>query len=126
MAKYVGLGSWSDQGVHNAKDTVNRGKQAPAAFSELGVQLDTIVWALGRYDTVAIVAALDDKLVTAAILQLGGAGNVQSERLRAFAADDMGGVFQRLAYSRWPDYAHGFWVGAEVEPGPNDGGFAGL
>ncbi len=97
MAKYVALINWTEQGIHNAKASVDRVEQARAAFGVMGVQIDTIFWTMGRHDLVAILDAADDETVTAAILQLTGAGNVRSETLRAFTADEMQGVFQRLS-----------------------------
>ena len=96
MAKYVGLFNWTDQGVRNAQDTVQRVEQARSAFGAMGIQIETIYWTLGRYDIVAVFDAPDDETVTAAMLRLSGQGNVRSETLRAFTAEDVSGILSKL------------------------------
>ena len=96
MAKYVVLLNWTEQGVRNAKDTFKRFEQARAAFQQVGMSFDTIVWTIGRYDIVAVLAAPDDETVTAAMVQLASAGNVRTETLRGFTADEVGGILQKL------------------------------
>ena len=96
MAKYVALVNWTDQGVRNAKDTVKRFEQARDAFQQKGVSFDSVFWTLGRYDMVAILDAPDDETIAATLLQLGAAGNVSTETLRAFSADEMGLILQQL------------------------------
>ncbi len=97
MATYVALLTWTDQGARSAKDTVTRQQQSEAAFAEMGVTLKTVYWTQGRYDLVAVVEAPDDAALAAAMLRLAGAGNVRSETLRAFSAEEMQAVLQRLA-----------------------------
>lgn len=96
MAKYVALFNWTDQGIRTASDSVQRVEQARAAFEALGVRLETIYWTQGRYDFVGVLDAPDDEAVAAAMLQLARLGNVRSETLRAFTAEEMQGIFQRL------------------------------
>jgi len=96
MAKYVVLVTWTDQGVRTAKDTVKRFEQAREAFQKKSVSFDSIYWTLGRHDIVAILDAPDDETVAAVLLQLGGAGNVNTETLRAFSGDEMGSILQQL------------------------------
>ena len=96
MAKYVVLFNWTEQGVRTAKDTVKRFEQARDALQQMGMSFDTIVWTIGRYDIVAVVDAPDDETVAAAMVQLAGAGNVRTETLRGFTADEVGGILQKL------------------------------
>jgi uncharacterized protein with GYD domain len=96
MAKYVVLLNWTEQGVRTAKDTVKRFEQARDAFQQMGISFDTIVWTIGRYDIVAVLDAPDDETVAAAMVQLASAGNLSTETLRGFTADEVGGIFQKL------------------------------
>ena len=95
MAKYVVLLDWTDQGVRTAKDTVNRFEQARDAFQKLGVNFDTILWTLGRHDIVGILDAPDDETVTAALLRVASAGNVSTETLRGFTAEEMRAILSK-------------------------------
>ena len=96
MAKYVVLINWTDQGVRSAKDTVTRFEQNREAMRQMGVTIETVFWTLGRYDLVGILDAPDDQTVATGLLRLAGLGNVRTEALRAFTAEEMGGMVQRL------------------------------
>ena len=96
MAKYVILIDWTDQGVRNARDSVTRFEQSREAFQQMGVTIETVYWTLGRHDLVAVTDAPDDQTLAAALLRLAGLGNVRTEALRAFTADEMGGIVRQL------------------------------
>ena len=96
MPRYVALLNWTDQGVRTAKDSRQRQRQSEAAFAQVGVRLETVLWTQGRYDLVALAEAPDDETMAAAMLSLAGAGNVRSETLRAFDAEEMGTVLGKL------------------------------
>jgi len=96
MAKYVVLVDWTDQGVRSAKDTVTRLEQAREVFGKKGISFESVYWTLGRHDMVAVLDAPDDATVAAALMQLGSAGNVSTETLRAFSAEEMSGILQHL------------------------------
>ena len=96
MAKYVVSINWTDQGVRSAKDTVTRFEQNREAMRQMGVTIETVFWTLGRYDLVGILDAPDDQTVATGLLRLAGLGNVRTEALRAFTAEEMGGMVQRL------------------------------
>jgi uncharacterized protein with GYD domain len=100
MAKFVVLLNWTDQGVRNAQDTVTRFQQARDAMQEMGVSFDTILWTMGRYDMVAILDAPDAKTVATALAQLGQAGNVRTETLVGFTADEVQGMLHSLKERR--------------------------
>ncbi|MCX4786436.1 MULTISPECIES: GYD domain-containing protein [unclassified Streptomyces] len=97
MPTYVTLLSWTDQGVRNYKDTAKRAEDFGAAVQKLGAKLLSIYWTVGPYDLVAIVEAPDDETATAALLQLGGVGNVHSTTLRAFGPEEMERIIARAA-----------------------------
>ena len=96
MPRYVALLNWTDQGVRAAKETVRRRQQAEEGLAQMGVRLEATYWTLGRHDIVAVLEAPDDETVSAAILSLAGQGNLRSETLRAFTAEEMQGIVGRL------------------------------
>ncbi len=96
MARYVVLFDWTDQGVRNAKDTVQRVAQARTAFQSMGVNIETIYWTLGDHDIVGVFDAPDDATLAAALLRLAGAGNVRTKTLRAFDEGEMGTILGQL------------------------------
>ncbi|MET9656561.1 GYD domain-containing protein [Streptomyces sp. NPDC006510] len=97
MTTYVTLLSWTDQGVRNYKDTAKRAEAFGSAVQKLGAKLLSIYWTVGPYDLVAIVEAPDDETATAALLQLGGVGNVRSTTLRAFGPEEMERIIAKAA-----------------------------
>ncbi|MFE9169128.1 GYD domain-containing protein [Streptomyces kebangsaanensis] len=97
MPTYVALLNWTDQGVHHYKDTAKRAEAFGAAAQKIGAKLLNIYWTVGPYDLVAVVEAPDDETATAALLQLGGAGNVRSTTLRAFGREEMERVIAKAA-----------------------------
>ena len=100
MAKFVVLLNWTDQGVRTAQDTVTRFEQARDAMQQQGVSFDTILWTLGRVDMVAILDAPDARTVATALAQLAREGNVRTETLVGFTADEVRGMLQSLGERR--------------------------
>jgi uncharacterized protein with GYD domain len=95
MPTYVSLINWTEQGVANFKDTVDRYEKAKEAVGGLGASFKDVYWTVGPYDIVAIVEAPDDESATAALLSVASQGNLRTTTLRAFSADEMRGVIQR-------------------------------
>ncbi|GAB3245599.1 GYD domain-containing protein [Micromonospora halotolerans] len=97
MPTYVALLNWTDQGIRGYKDTGKRAEAFAAATQNLGANLLTIYWTVGPYDLVAVVEAPDEETGTAALLKLGGAGNVRTTTLRAFGREEMDGIIAKAA-----------------------------
>ena len=74
MVAYVVLANFTEQGIRNAKESPKRAEAFKAMAKTFGVTVREILWTQGRYDIVTILAAL---------------GNVRTESLRAFSADEM-------------------------------------
>ena len=89
MPTYVALIDWTDQGVSNFKDTVDRYEAAESAFESLGVRFTGVLWTLGTHDMVATVEAPDDETLAAALLSVAAQGNVRTTTLRAFSREEM-------------------------------------
>ncbi len=97
MPNYVCLFSWTDQGIRNVRDTLERVDRASELAEEkYGVKLGQIYWTVGPYDLVSVFEAPDDESVSAFLLELGSAGNVRSITLRAYDREEIGGIIERL------------------------------
>ncbi|HEV3377654.1 MAG TPA: GYD domain-containing protein [Thermoleophilaceae bacterium] len=92
MPTYVALIDWTEQGVRNFKDTVDRYEAAESAFEGLGVRFTDIHWTLGTHDIVATIEAPDDETLAAALLSIAGQGNIRTTTLRAFTREEMRNV----------------------------------
>jgi uncharacterized protein with GYD domain len=95
MPTYVALLNWTDQGVQNFRDSVDRYEAAAKRFEELGVTFKDIYWTLGIHDMVAVLDAPDGETLAAALLAVGSQGNVRTTSLRALSADEMRGVIEK-------------------------------
>jgi len=97
MAIYCVLGSFTEQGVRNAKDSPERA----AAFKEMarkcGVTVKDVYWAQGQYDVVTILEASDELAVTSLALSVGALGNIRTQTLRLFSAGDMKAIIEKMA-----------------------------
>ncbi len=89
MPTYVSLINWTEQGIHNFRDTAKRADAFAELLEKHGGKVRDIYWTLGEYDIVAVTEAPDDETITAVSLQLGSAGNVRTETLRAFSRNEI-------------------------------------
>lgn len=96
MSKYVILVNWTDQGIANAKDTVDRAESFRKMTETMGGSTGELLWTLGRYDIVGFIDAPDDETAAAISMKVSGLGNVRTETLRAFTADEVGSIVGKL------------------------------
>lgn len=96
MARFVLLGTFTDQGISKVQDTVKRAQNAKALAAKAGAEMVEVHWLLGRFDLMAIVEAPDDETMTAVALSLGKLGNVKTQTLRAFTADEMDKIIGKM------------------------------
>ena len=96
MPTYVSLLNWTEQGIRNVKDTAERANRAAEVVEKHGGRFEQLYWTVGPYDLVAVIEAPDDESATAALLELGTAGNVRTTTLRAFNREEMTGIIERL------------------------------
>jgi uncharacterized protein with GYD domain len=89
MPTYVSLIHWTDQGIKNYKDSPGRAADFTKLAGSSGGQVRELLWTVGEYDLVAVVEFPDDETATAAFLQVGSLGNIRSNTMRAFSADEI-------------------------------------
>ena len=89
MATYIVLSEWTQQGVANFDQTVDRYDAGLSQMEALGVSVKDRYWTLGNHDQVSIIDAPDDETLAAALLKLSSLGNIRTTTLRAFSADEM-------------------------------------
>jgi uncharacterized protein with GYD domain len=96
MPTYIGLLKWTEQGVKSAKDTVARSEQGRAAIEKAGGRVIGTWWTQGAYDAVLILELPDDETVSAVAIGLGVQGLVRTETMRAYTAEEMQRIIQKL------------------------------
>ena len=97
MATYVSLLTWTEQGGKHVKDTRKREAAFAKAAQKLGIKVLQAYWTLGSFDGVLLFEAPDDETATAAALSLGALGNVRTQTMRAFNADEMDKIVRKMA-----------------------------
>ena len=95
MPTYVSLIHWTEQGIKNYKDTTGRAEDFSKLVESAGGRVRELLWTVGEYDIVAVAEFPDDEPGTAALLQVGSLGNVRTNTMRAFNAEEMGGIIRR-------------------------------
>jgi uncharacterized protein with GYD domain len=88
MATYISLLTFTEQGARNIKDSPTRAEAFDQAAEASGVRIVGQFWTIGSYDGVLIVSADDEQQVLRWLAELVAAGNVHTETLRAFDANE--------------------------------------
>ncbi len=96
MATYILLMNFTDQGIRNVKQSPKRGKAAIAASEKLGIKTKDIYWTMGAYDLVSIVDAANDEAMTTLALSVSSQGNVRTQTMRAYSANEMGKILANV------------------------------
>lgn len=96
MATYIILATWTDEGVRNVKDTIQRAHNFRAICEQQGVNLLSLHWTEGRYDNIAVVEAPNEQAMAATILASCQAGSIRSETLRAFTESEISTILQKV------------------------------
>ena len=96
MPTYVALFNWTDQGIRNVRDTVDRYDRSTELAEKHGVKFEQIYWTVGPHDLVGVFEAADDESVSAFLLELSSAGNLRTTTLRAYSREEMSSVLERL------------------------------
>jgi uncharacterized protein with GYD domain len=96
MPQYILLGNWTDQGISQVKDTVKRSEQVRQLVQQMGGQVHGIFWTQGRYDVAARIEVPDDATMSAIALRIASQGNIRTETMRAYTAEEMSAILAKL------------------------------
>jgi uncharacterized protein with GYD domain len=96
MATYIMLGTFTDQGIRNIKDTAKRVETFRAATKGTGVTIKEAYWTLGQFDVFTVWEAPDDATMTAMALSVGKLGNVRTQVLPAFNEAEIGKILGKM------------------------------
>jgi uncharacterized protein with GYD domain len=96
MTTFILLGTFTDQGIRNIKDTTKRAEAVRAMGKKAGVTVEQLYWTLGQYDVAAILDAPDEEAATSLALSIGALGNVHTQLLRAFNEEEIGSILGRM------------------------------
>jgi uncharacterized protein with GYD domain len=88
MPTYITLIHYTEQGVKTFKDLSQRIDETRSAGEAVGAKLVDYYLTMGQYDAVAISEAPDDQTIARLALAAGARGNVRTETMRAFTAEE--------------------------------------
>jgi len=95
MATFIALMNFTDQGIRNVKESPNRYEKFRTMAEERGVTFKDVYWTVGQYDIVMVLEGTDEA-VTTTLLKLGSLGNVRSQTLRGYSADEYKNIISDL------------------------------
>ena len=96
MAIYIALVNFTDQGVRHIRQTTERAKALVQAASNVGVRIKDIYWTMGAFDAVFTAEAPDDETITAFALSMGALGNIRTQTMRAFSANEIENILEKV------------------------------
>ncbi len=97
MKTYVSLINWTEQGIKDFRDTTQRADAFTKLVESSGGHVRELVWTVGQYDLVCVADFPDDEAGVGALLQVGALGNIRSNTLRAFGAEEMADIISRAS-----------------------------
>jgi len=96
MATYIALVNFTDQGIRHIRQTTERAKGLMNAAANLGIKIEDIYWTMGAFDAVFTAEAPDDETMTAFAASMGSLGNIRTQTMRAFSAQEMNQILAKL------------------------------
>jgi uncharacterized protein with GYD domain len=96
MATFITLANFTDQGIKGVKDSPKRAEAFKAMAAKAGVSVKSVYWTLGHYDLVVVVEAPDAATATSLNLAVASLGNVRTETLTAFSAEEFGRIMSKM------------------------------
>jgi len=97
MVRYVILLNFTDQGIRNVKQTVERAKAFKTMMEKLQANVKSLYWTQGPYDLVGTIEAPDEETGMALLLSLGSLGNIRTQTLRAYSSDEMTAILAKMS-----------------------------
>ena len=87
MARYLSLIRFTEQGARGLKKSTARASGFRKAAEKAGIVVEAQLWTAGSCDGVLILSG-DEKKVLGCLAQLATQGNVRTETLQAFDAQE--------------------------------------
>jgi uncharacterized protein with GYD domain len=96
VATFISLVNWTDQGIRNAKDTIQRYEKSEELANKHGVSNEQIYWDSWTLRYGVYSPSPDAESVTAYLLEIGSTGNIRTTTLRGYNREEMGAILERF------------------------------
>jgi uncharacterized protein with GYD domain len=93
---FICLMSWTEQGIHNVKDSPKRAQAAKDLGKKMGVDLKEVYLTSGEYDLIAILETQNPDNVAKFMLAIGAMGNLKTRTCRAWTQAEFGKLLSEL------------------------------
>ena len=97
MPTYITLVKWTDQGIKDAKNAITRTQRSEGVAEKAGGRVIATWWTQGAYDQIIVAEYPDDETASAVILGIATQGNIHTQTMRAYTADEMQRILQKLS-----------------------------
>src|SRR5262245_61945998 len=97
MPTYIVLNRFTEQGIRDVKNTAKRADALGDIAKKFGGTLKDAYWTIGQYDSVAIIELPNDEAMVALGMNIGKAGNVRTETLRAFTKSEVETILGKVS-----------------------------
>ncbi len=96
MPTFIGMLSWTDQGVRTVKDTPKRIQAAKERGKKLGVDIKQIFLTTGEFDLLVIAEAKDGDAMAKLAMAAGAEWNVRTRTVRAWTESEIAKLISEL------------------------------
>ena len=95
MARYLSLVSFTDQGIRDVSNSVDRARAFRASVEAKGGRVLQQYWALGNVDGCVIFECPDEVSAAALLLKLGREDNVRTSTTQVFDEEEFASISQQ-------------------------------
>ena len=92
MSRYISLIRFTEQGARALNKSTARAAAFQIAAEKSGVKVEAQYWTVGAYDGVLILSADDEKKALRCLTELAASGNVRTETMPAFDANEFSAI----------------------------------
>jgi uncharacterized protein with GYD domain len=96
MPTYICLMNLTNRGIQDIKNAPQRTAESIKALEQMGGKLIAFYTTMGEYDYVGIAEAPSDEVAMTFLLGLGAEGNVRTTTLKAFTAEQLAALVEKL------------------------------
>ena len=96
MPRYVVLVNWTEEGIKNVEETIERTDEGIELAKKHGAEFKQAYWTVGPYDMVAVFESPDDETLSAHLLEICSSGARQDDDDACIRPPGVSGILQRL------------------------------
>ncbi len=96
MPTFIGMLSWTDQGIRSVKEAPKRLQATRELAKKLGVEIKQVFLTSGEFDILIIAETANGDNIAKMAMISGAQGNVRSRTVRAWTESEMAKLISEL------------------------------